>query len=63
MKIKEYLEYHGLKQKWLADKIGMSSSHMSQVIRGVVKVPKKYMKKIVEVTDNEVTLEDLLDES
>lgn len=30
-KIKEYLDNHGIKQRWLASKVGLSPSQMSDI--------------------------------
>jgi transcriptional regulator with XRE-family HTH domain len=33
-RLKEILESRGIKQKWLCEKTGLSSSAMSQIVRG-----------------------------
>ena len=34
--LKEILEEKGIKQSWLADKVGIGNSHLSRIIHGVL---------------------------
>lgn len=62
-KLKEYLDRKGLRQDKFAQKIGMDAPTLSHIMNGRRKIPEKCWKKIVQETNGEITLEDLLEHS
>ena len=62
MKIKEFIDTFGVKQTWLAEKIGAHPRTISLVINGKRTLPKKYWNQIVTVTKGLVDFKDLLQE-
>lgn len=61
-KLKKYLEEKGIQHKWFAEKIGMRPSYLYAILAGRRKVPKKYWKAIILITNHTFTVEDFLDE-
>lgn|SRR5690606_9842660 len=59
MKIDEYLERYGIKQRWLAKQLGLSFVMFNRIINGTQKLPRKYWTDLVLLTDGKVTVEDL----
>ncbi len=69
MKLKEYLKQNGLKQAWIAEQIGWSGVHISNVITGRFKPSLRFMKAVENFTKGQVKVSDfdekkeVLDES
>jgi hypothetical protein len=59
MKLSEFLDEFGFRQGWFADKIGMHRSAFNECLRGKKRFPQKYWKKIIEMTNKKVKIEDL----
>ena len=60
MLIREYLECKSLKTSWLADKVNLNPYYVSQWVTKN-KIPVKYWKNIVKITQGKVSYEDLWD--
>lgn len=57
MTLKQLILETGLKQNWIADKIGMSQSHFSEAVRGVKGVPVEKVRSLADtlrVTSDQV---------
>lgn len=59
-KLVKYITKNGIKKKWFAQQLGISSSQFCQFYSGLVNVPKKHWVKLIEMTGGEVTFSDLL---
>lgn len=51
--IKEYLTEWGMKQKWLAEKTGISEEHISNILSGTYTLTDDNRKLINEVLDTD----------
>ena len=60
MKIKEYLEKTRLTQKEFSSLVGVSQSHVSNIMGGVKNPSIQLINKIETLTKGEVTVTDLL---
>jgi DNA-binding XRE family transcriptional regulator len=60
MKLFEYLSKYGIKHNHFASRLGISKSSFSFLVTGEREPKLKLAIKIVDLTDGEVTLEDLL---
>ena len=63
MKLLEYIENYAIMKKKFAEKIGMHHVQFYEIVNGKQRVPEKYMKKIVKVTEGKVTLTDLMQQN
>ncbi len=61
-KLKDFLDKNGIKQTFFAEKLGIRHQQLSLILRGKAKLPKKVWKKVVELTNNEITMNDLLED-
>lgn len=59
-KLRQYIENQGLRQDKFAEKIGMSKSLLSAILKGQRTVSKKYWDKIIEATNGKISKKDLL---
>lgn len=59
MKLREYLEWKGLRQRAFARELGVSDAYISRLIAGQRKPRAKMALKIEAITDGAVTLRDL----
>jgi len=59
MELKEYLESNGIKQKYFAEKVGISPQSLSDLVNKKTAPRQKTAQKIVKLTNGEVTFEDL----
>ena len=60
MYLQEYCRKHNLSQEKFADLIGVSPSHVCQIIKGVRSPSIHLISKIEVVTEGAVTLKDLI---
>ena len=60
MELREYLFRHRKTQKEMAEKLGVSVNHFSLIVRGERKPSVTLAIKIEEVTEGEVTKEELI---
>lgn len=58
--MKEYLISRGVKQKWLAEQLGLSRRFFNYVVHNKRALPPKYWTKVIVKTNGEVTIDDLL---
>ena len=58
MKLVEYLRENGIKQNFFAIKLGYTPEYANAVITGRKKAPKKFIKKVFEYTNGQVTEKD-----
>ncbi|HDZ25426.1 MAG TPA: XRE family transcriptional regulator [Candidatus Aminicenantes bacterium] len=63
MKLREYLKEYGIRKTWFAKKIGINPTSLSDALGGRKKIPEKYWKKIVRLTQKKVKIEDLFNDS
>ena len=61
MRLRDYLKEHGIKTVPFAKLIGIHPTLMRGVRSGTRRLPLKYWRKIVKITENKVKLEDLYD--
>ena len=61
MKLKDYIKKYGFRKGWFADQIGIHPTFFSDCLGGRRRIPRKYWKKIVELTQKKVKIEDLFD--
>ena len=59
MTLKEYFVENGIKQSWLAHKVGVSDSTMSGYVNGTITPSAMVIARIVKVTRNKVRPADL----
>lgn len=59
-KLKKYFIEHGIQKKWFAEKIGMSATQLSLILKGANKFPDIYWPLIVKYTNGEITIGDLI---
>lgn len=59
MELEEYLKKYGTKKKWFADELGLSLTSLGRILKGSHYPSAKTAQKIVELTNGEVTFEDL----
>jgi hypothetical protein len=62
-KLKKYFNETGIQRKWFAEKLGMNPYQFYHMASGYSPLPKKYWPTIIELTDGEVTLGDLLEQN
>lgn len=62
MRLKEYFEKTGVQKNWFARKVGMNANQFYQITCGIAFIPQKYWEKIIEVSENKITLQDLMEE-
>ena len=60
MDIKEYLEKHEMTQVFLADKLGVTPSHLRMLIWGKSSPSKRLARRIEKFTKGEVTKEEAM---
>lgn len=61
-KLHNYFENTGVQKKWFAEKMGMEVQQFYQILHGTRDCPKKYWRRIVELTNNKITLTDLAED-
>lgn len=61
MKLKEYFDKNGISKRWFAVKIGINPSHFYEIVNEKKRVPEKYMKKIVKLTEEKISIKDLME--
>lgn len=59
-KLRNYFDEKGLRMDKFAHRLGLSKMQMYQVVGNRVNLPKKCWKKMIELTDGEITLADIL---
>lgn len=59
-KIKKYFENSGVKKMWFAQQIGMDRTTFYHMLLGKRIIAPRFWNKIIEVSNNFITLEDLL---
>lgn len=59
-KLKKYFTEHGIQKKWFAEKLGMSPTQLALILKGINKVPDSYWPMIVQMTNGEITIGDLI---
>ena len=59
MELTEYFKKHGIKKVWFAESIGISLTSLGRIMKGTHYPSAKTAQKIVELTNGEVTFEDL----
>ncbi len=63
-KLRKYLDDRGIRYGWFArEKLGVSPTFFSSILKGKVKMPMKYWRAIIHATDGFMTLEDFFDEN
>jgi len=60
MQLKEYLEKHGITQRWFAAQLKISPRFFNFIVLGKRALPKKYWTQVIVLTKGEVTIEDLV---
>ena len=60
MELKEYIDQENLSERALASVIGISQQHLNRLIRKVSNPSLPLAKKIKEVTNGRVTIEEML---
>lgn len=60
MQLKEYLDKHGITQRWFAAKLNISPRFFNFIVLGKRALPKKYWTQVIVLTKGEVTIEDLV---
>lgn len=60
-KLRLYIEGKGIKQIWLAKQLGIDPRQLNSYLKGRESMPVKYWRKIIEVTQGEIILADLLE--
>ncbi len=63
MKLKEYFEKTGVQKNWFAKKIGIDIQTFYVIVGGKKKLPMKYWKKVILVSEGKIKLEDLAQEA
>lgn len=58
MKLNDYLNAHGIKRVWLAEKIGYHRVYLASVMNGTYKPSESLIKKVEEFTNGAVTAKD-----
>ncbi len=61
MKLKNYFEEKGLRIDKFAERLGLSKMQMYQVVGDRAGVPKRCWKKLIELTEGEISLADILE--
>lgn len=56
--LREYLDSQGIKFSWFASQIGVAPSYFYHMIIGSKTIPKKYWKKITQVTKGEIVFDE-----
>jgi len=59
MRLKEFFRKTGVQKKWFADQVGMPLSSFYEMTLGRTPIPQKYWKKIIEVSEQKITVQDL----
>ena len=59
MKLSEFLKSHSLSQRGLANKLGVSESHISNILKGARSPSIELIRRIIKVTDGKVNIGDL----
>ena len=62
MRIKEYLDTFGIKQSWLAERIGIHPRAFNLMLHGKRTLPRKYWSNIVLISNGLISYEDLKQE-
>lgn len=59
-KLKNYFKENGLQKKWFAQQLGIPAQQFSQIVCGYAPLPRKYWRKVIELTHGKITLADIL---
>lgn len=59
-KLINYFKKNGIQKKWFAQQLGIPPAQLSNFIRGIVPLPKRYWMEIMALTEGEVSLGDLM---
>lgn len=62
MDLEDYIDLKGVKKKYFAKQLGITPQALSKIVSGKGAPRKKTAQKIVELTNGEVTFEDLFKE-
>ena len=58
MKLRQIIRERGLKQNWIAEKIGIPESHFSEVVRGKRRMPLEKVVPLAELL--QIPIEDVV---
>lgn len=61
MKIKDFITSKGIRNYHFAQALGIPGPHLSEIIHGRRGVPLTLALKIVEISEGQITLQDLID--
>ena len=60
MRLRDYMTIHGLREDWVAWKLGLDRSSVNRIVRGVQKPSWETIAKIKRFTKGEVTADDFM---
>jgi hypothetical protein len=61
-KLTDFFERTGLRKNWFAKQLGISNKYFYQIVNGNFPLPKPLWHAVVELTDANVTLSDILED-
>lgn len=61
-KLKQWIEDHGLKQSFVAKKINVTQSILSQICTESISIPKRVWRNVITFTDGNITMDDFVNE-
>lgn len=59
MKLKEYLDYYGIKKQFFADKVGISITTLDKILKGNCHPHKLTLESIERVTEGKVKVDEI----
>lgn len=61
-KLQRYFDENGIQRKWFASKLSVTPQYFYQVINGHQKLPSSLWQKVIELTNGQITLADILED-
>jgi DNA-binding transcriptional regulator YdaS (Cro superfamily) len=59
-RLNEYIDKNGLRKNFFAEKLGMTPAQLTNVLTGRSKLPKKYWKRLEQITKGEISVNELM---
>lgn len=61
-KLQRYFDENGIQRKWFASKLNVSPQYFYQVINGHQKLSSSHWKQVIELTNGQISLADILED-
>lgn len=61
-KLEKFFKRSGIQKKWFAERLDIAPKYFYQIVKGKFPMPKKYWEEVVDMTNGQITLGDLVED-